>query len=213
MRRCRRRRTAAAAAYVQPAFRRRARRASMLRPSMAAENAIGQQLKCLTVTNEWTREGLAIEVDGRIRSACVIEVLTRLVSERGAPLYLRSDNGPEFVSRLCSNGSSTIRSGPHSSLGYLTSTVFTARLKRQDTSPHRLGERRRTRRSPQAETGPKKPGRSPRGSSIGFACMSSAGSPICPGQRLDHRITDPSGPLWWQGAEPHDRGAPISEFF
>lgn len=61
--------------------------------------ASGQQLKCLTVTDEWTKEGLAIEVDGRIRSGRVIEVLSRLVSERGAPLYLRSDNGPEFVSR------------------------------------------------------------------------------------------------------------------
>jgi putative transposase len=61
--------------------------------------ANGQQLKCLTVTDEWTKEGLAIEVDGRIRSARVIEVLERLVYERGAPLYLRSDNGPEFVSR------------------------------------------------------------------------------------------------------------------
>jgi putative transposase len=61
--------------------------------------ANGQQLKCLTVTDEWTREGLAIEVDGHIRSNRVIEVLSRLVSERGAPLYLRSDNGPEFVSR------------------------------------------------------------------------------------------------------------------
>jgi putative transposase len=61
--------------------------------------ANGQQLKCLTVTDEWTKEGLAIEVDGCIRSVRVIEVLTRLVSERGAPLYLRSDNGPEFVSR------------------------------------------------------------------------------------------------------------------
>jgi putative transposase len=60
--------------------------------------ANGQQLKCLTVTDEWTREGLAIEVDGSIRSRRVIEVLSRLVSERGAPLYLRSDNGPEFVS-------------------------------------------------------------------------------------------------------------------
>ena len=30
---------------------------------------------------------LAIEVDGRIRSGRVIEVLSRLVSERGAPLY------------------------------------------------------------------------------------------------------------------------------
>jgi putative transposase len=29
----------------------------------------------------------------------VIEVLSRLVSERGAPAFLRSDNGPEFVSK------------------------------------------------------------------------------------------------------------------
>jgi transposase InsO family protein len=41
--------------------------------------ANGQQLKCLTVTDEFTKEGLAIEVDGRIRSARVIEVLSRLV--------------------------------------------------------------------------------------------------------------------------------------
>jgi putative transposase len=54
--------------------------------------ANGQKLKCLTVTDEWTKEGLAIEVDGRIRSARVIEVLARLVSKRGAPLCLRSDN-------------------------------------------------------------------------------------------------------------------------
>jgi putative transposase len=61
--------------------------------------ANGQQLKCLTVTDEFTKEGLAIDVDGRIRSPRVIEVLAKLVSERGAPKFLRSDNGPEFVSR------------------------------------------------------------------------------------------------------------------
>ena len=54
--------------------------------------ANGQQLKCLTVTDEFTKEGLAIDVDGRIRSPRVIEVLSRLVSERGAPVLLRSDN-------------------------------------------------------------------------------------------------------------------------
>jgi putative transposase len=52
--------------------------------------ANGQQLKCLTVTDEWTKEGLAIEVDGRIRSGRVIEVLAPLVSERGAPRFMRS---------------------------------------------------------------------------------------------------------------------------
>jgi putative transposase len=61
--------------------------------------ANGQQLKFLTVADEFTKEGLAIDVDGRIRSARVIEVLSRLVSARGAPRFLRSDNGPEFVSK------------------------------------------------------------------------------------------------------------------
>jgi putative transposase len=61
--------------------------------------ANGQQLKCLTVIDEFTRECLAIDVAGSIRSGRVIEVLTKLVSVHGAPRYLRSDNGPEFVSR------------------------------------------------------------------------------------------------------------------
>jgi hypothetical protein len=37
-------------------------------------------------------------VAGSLRSHRVIEVLTRLISQHGAPHYLRSDNGPEFVS-------------------------------------------------------------------------------------------------------------------
>jgi putative transposase len=61
--------------------------------------ANGQQLKCLTVVDEFSRECLAIEVAGSIRSGRVIEVLSKLVSVHGSPKYLRSDNGPEFVSR------------------------------------------------------------------------------------------------------------------
>ena len=61
--------------------------------------ANGQQLKCLTVIDEYTRECLAIDVAGSIRSRRVTEVLARLVSERGAPRIIRSDNGPEFVSK------------------------------------------------------------------------------------------------------------------
>lgn len=61
--------------------------------------ADGRQLKCLTVVDEWTRECLAIDVAGSIRSWRVVEVLGRLVSLHGAPRHLRSDNGPEFVSR------------------------------------------------------------------------------------------------------------------
>jgi len=61
--------------------------------------ANGQKIKCLTVIDEFTRECLAIDVAGSIRSTRVIEVLTRLISVHGAPAFLRSDNGPEFVSK------------------------------------------------------------------------------------------------------------------
>ena len=61
--------------------------------------ANGQTLKCLTVVDEFTRECLAIDVGGSIRSGRVIEVLSKLVSVRGAPRHLRSDNGSEFISR------------------------------------------------------------------------------------------------------------------
>jgi putative transposase len=60
--------------------------------------ANGQQLKCLTVVDEFTHESLAIDVAGSIRSTRVIDVLTRLMSVHGTPVYLRSDSGPEFVS-------------------------------------------------------------------------------------------------------------------
>ena len=59
--------------------------------------ANGQTLKCLTIVDEWTRECLAIDVAGGIRSGRVIEVLAQLVSVHGRPRFLRSDNGPEFV--------------------------------------------------------------------------------------------------------------------
>jgi len=61
--------------------------------------ANGQQIKCLTLIDEFTRECLAIDVAGSIRSKRVIDILAQLISVRGAPRYLRSDNGPEFVGR------------------------------------------------------------------------------------------------------------------
>jgi putative transposase len=59
--------------------------------------ANGQRLKMLTVVDEFTRESLTVETRTSIKSRAVVEVLERLTGERGAPTYLRSDNGPEFV--------------------------------------------------------------------------------------------------------------------
>ena len=62
-------------------------------------SASGRQIKCLTVIDEFSREALASDVAGSIRSSRVIEVRTRLISQHGAPRFLRLDNGPEFVRR------------------------------------------------------------------------------------------------------------------
>ena len=59
--------------------------------------ADGRSLKCLTIVDEFTRECLAIDVAGSIRSGRVIDVLGQLVSLHGTPRYLRSDTAPEFV--------------------------------------------------------------------------------------------------------------------
>jgi transposase InsO family protein len=59
----------------------------------------GRPLKFLPIEDEYTRECLALEVDRSITAADVIEVLQYLVAVRGAPRYIRSDNGPEFVAQ------------------------------------------------------------------------------------------------------------------
>lgn len=59
--------------------------------------ANGQVLKCLTVVDEFTHECLAVDVSGSIRSARVIKQLSRLITVHGAPTFIRSDNGPEFL--------------------------------------------------------------------------------------------------------------------
>lgn len=57
----------------------------------------GRRLKMLPVLDEYTRECLTIEVARHMTSASVIETLDYLFSIRGAPSYIRSDNGPEFI--------------------------------------------------------------------------------------------------------------------
>jgi putative transposase len=57
----------------------------------------GHILRMLTVMDEFTREGLAIDVDTSTSAERVIGVLVQLVAAHGAPTYLRSDNGSEFV--------------------------------------------------------------------------------------------------------------------
>ena len=59
--------------------------------------ASGRPLKWLAITDEYTRECLALEVDRSITAERVLDVLTNLFLTRGVPRHIRSDNGPEFI--------------------------------------------------------------------------------------------------------------------
>jgi transposase InsO family protein len=53
----------------------------------------------LTIVDEYTRECLAIDVARSLTSISVLERLADLFIQRGAPEYIRSDNGPEFTAK------------------------------------------------------------------------------------------------------------------
>ena len=59
----------------------------------------GTALKWLSIVDEFTRECLALKVDRSITSEDVIDTLAELFAMRGVPAHIRSDNGPEFVSK------------------------------------------------------------------------------------------------------------------
>lgn len=61
--------------------------------------ADGTALRILRVMDEFTREGLALDVALTTSAERVIGVLTALVAQHGAPAQLRSDNGAEFVAK------------------------------------------------------------------------------------------------------------------
>jgi putative transposase len=59
----------------------------------------GGKLRVLAITEEYTRECLAIRVVTSIPALAVVEVLEWLLLTRGVPKFIRSDNGPELISR------------------------------------------------------------------------------------------------------------------
>ena len=63
----------------------------------------GRSVKCLTVVDEFTREGLAVRVNRSMTSGDVIRVLAQLMGRNGKPVCLRSDNGPEFIAKTVQN--------------------------------------------------------------------------------------------------------------
>ena len=79
----------------------------------------GRTLKLLNIVDEYSRECPAIVVDRSIDADRVVATLDRLVLTRGAPAFVRFDNGPEFIANAVAdwcrfNGVDTIFIDPGS---------------------------------------------------------------------------------------------------
>nr|WP_153932123.1 IS3 family transposase [Klebsiella pneumoniae] len=57
----------------------------------------GRRFRTFNVVDGYNREALAIEIDLNIPAQRVVRVLGRIVANRGYPLKMRMDNGPELV--------------------------------------------------------------------------------------------------------------------
>ena len=57
----------------------------------------GRSFRLFNVIDDFNREGLAMEVDLSLPAERVVRALDQLIEWRGAPIRIRSDNGPEYV--------------------------------------------------------------------------------------------------------------------
>jgi putative transposase len=98
------------------------------------QTADARNLKLLNVVDEYTREALTILVERHIDADLTVTVLERLAGLRGAPEYVRCDNGPELTAhalrdwcRLSGAGTAFIEPGSPWQNAYVES--FNGRLR------------------------------------------------------------------------------------
>lgn len=60
----------------------------------------GGALRMLTILDEYTRECHVLHVDRSLRARDVLTWLEQAIQVHGAPQFIRSDNGPEFIARI-----------------------------------------------------------------------------------------------------------------
>lgn len=63
----------------------------------------GGKVRVFNLIDEYTRECHCIHADRAIKAADVLKVLQEVIAEEGAPEYIRSDNGPEFIAKCIQN--------------------------------------------------------------------------------------------------------------
>lgn len=65
---------------------------------MADRLGDGRAFRLLNVLDDFSREGLGIEVDFSLPAERVVRTLNQIIEWCGKPLSIRVDNGPEYVS-------------------------------------------------------------------------------------------------------------------
>jgi len=66
---------------------------------VASRTDQGAPLRILSLIDEYTRQCISLTVARQLKSIDIIEALKEAIARRGAPGHIRSDNGPEFISR------------------------------------------------------------------------------------------------------------------
>ncbi|MBM4160080.1 MAG: IS3 family transposase [Ignavibacteria bacterium] len=66
---------------------------------VADRTSDGRPIRMLNIIDEYSRECLKIHIDRQVKATDVLYELSELFVERGAPDYLRSDNGCEFTAQ------------------------------------------------------------------------------------------------------------------
>jgi len=94
----------------------------------------GRRLKLMPIVDEYSRECLTLHTERSITAEEVVDTLRRLFIERGAPEYIRSDNGPEFIAAavkrwLALSGVGTLYIEPGSPWENAYSETFISRLR------------------------------------------------------------------------------------
>ncbi len=60
--------------------------------------ACGRRFRTFNVDDDFNREALSIEIELNLSALRVVRLLDRIAANRGYPVMLRMDNGPEFIS-------------------------------------------------------------------------------------------------------------------
>ena len=96
----RRRRPVTAASRQPPRTRPQAPKVAWRMDFVSDQTASGKRFRALTVVDLFTRQCLAVEPGQSLGGAEVVNILSQIATQRGAPKRIHCDNGSEFAGRL-----------------------------------------------------------------------------------------------------------------